>query len=95
MDAFRAALADDDLLVRVGSGVKVHVFRAHRRLAGVVDRLTGGDEVRAVALCGTKGEMASTTDDETTDRDELCGTCVRLVGETSRRRGWRDRSAVG
>ena len=68
-----------DLLVQVGRGAKVHVFRGHPRLAPVVERLLSGTPVRAVALCGTKGEMVATGAAELAPDDDSCGTCSRML----------------
>ena len=85
MQSFTSELVDRDLLVRVGSGSKVHVFRTHPRLQPVTDRLTRGAPVRAVALCGSKGEMGLVEDDGVVDEDDVCGTCSRMVSETAQR----------
>lgn len=68
-----------DLLVRVGRGTKVHLFRTHPRLAPVVERLRSGAPVRAVALCGTKGDMVTTGTTELDADDDQCGTCSRML----------------
>ena len=94
MQSFTAELVDRDMLVRVGSGSKVHVFRTHPRLRPVTERLREGDPVRAVALCGSKGEMTA-ADGADVDDDEICGTCARMVEETARRRRPQGRAAAG
>ena len=94
MQPFAPELVDRDLLVRVGSGSKVHVFRTHPRLQQVTDRLNDGGTVRAVALFGSKGDMALADDDDVTDEDDVCGTCGRLLEETARRRRPSGRSAA-
>lgn len=85
MQSFTAELVDRDMLVRVGSGSKVHVFRTHPRLRPVTERLREGDPVRAVALCGSKGEM-TLADDHDVVEEGACGTCARMLAETARRR---------
>lgn len=79
-------LVDLDLLVRVGSGSKVHVFRTHPRLQPVTDRLQDGSPVRAVALCGSRGEMVLVEDTPPDGDDDVCGTCARMIRETAARR---------
>lgn len=94
VQSFTAELVDRDLLVRVGSGSKVHVFRTHPRLQPVTDRLNDGGAVKAVALCGSKGEMSLADDGDVIDEDDACGTCARMLEETARRRRPRGRSAA-
>jgi hypothetical protein len=85
VQTFTSELVDRDLLVRVGSGSKVHVFRSHPRLEPVAERLSTGASVRAVALCGSKGTM-TLVEDEELGEDDVCGTCARMLEETARRR---------
>lgn len=95
MQSSTTELVDRDLLVRVGSGSKVHVFRTHPRLQPVTERLSAGDPVRAVALCGSKGDMALGDADDIEEVDDACGTCVRMLEETARRRRPLGRAAAG
>lgn len=96
MRSFTSEIVDADLLVRVGSGSKVHVFRTHPRLKPVTDRLSDGETVRAVALCGSKGEMSLVEDDQSADVDaDACGTCARMIGDTERGQESVGRAAAG
>lgn len=95
MQSFAGETIDRDLLVRVGSGSKVHVFRVHPRLQPVTDRLTDGGVVRAVALCGSKGDMVMVDAGEATADEDACGTCARMLAETGRRRRPAGRAAAG
>ena len=72
----------------------MHVFRTHPRLQPVTDRLGNGGTVRAVALCGSKGEMVLADDQDVTDEDDVCGTCARMLEETARRRRPSGRAAA-
>lgn len=65
------ALLSDDVLVRVGSGAKSHVFRPHPQANMKRFQLLDGDTVYDIALCGSRGELVLASDD-----DELCGTCT-------------------
>lgn len=95
MQSLTTDLVDRDLLVRVGSGTKVHVFRTHPRLQPVTARLTAGDPVRAVALCGSKGEMVLGDEDDIQAEDDACGTCARMIEERANRRRPLGRAAAG
>lgn len=61
----------DDVLVRVGSGGKSHVFRPHPQSNMKRFQLLDGDSVFDIALCGARGELVQAAAD-----DELCGTCT-------------------